>query len=185
MAKRPQVNDQRLDLADDLKDAQDHISNLEYGRYGVLTEVNTAYRGFHGVVKAQICRIFLDGYGVLDVRTLCVASLASTTCFGSAWFCMILPGYTSALQIADVFGCLVTYCICVWLLGCTSALQIVDVFGSGSGSALVCMHLFGLLQIETSFSTESALWDALLCACFSVFVYFMLGKLPMFTDATL
>ncbi|GKD46213.1 hypothetical protein Tco_1270858 [Tanacetum coccineum] len=28
--------------------------------------------------------------------------------FGSAWFQMILPGYTPALQIADVFGCLVT-----------------------------------------------------------------------------
>ncbi|GKG51467.1 hypothetical protein Tco_0541851, partial [Tanacetum coccineum] len=29
----------------------------------------------------------------------------------------------------------------------------------GSGSALVCMHRFGLLRIETSSSTESALWD--------------------------
>ncbi|GKA47589.1 hypothetical protein Tco_0740472 [Tanacetum coccineum] len=28
--------------------------------------------------------------------------------FGAAWFRMILPGYTSALQIADVFGCMVT-----------------------------------------------------------------------------
>ncbi|GJX78110.1 hypothetical protein Tco_0324921 [Tanacetum coccineum] len=38
---------------------------LEKGRYGILTEVNTAYQGFLG---AQIRRIFLDGYGVLDVR---------------------------------------------------------------------------------------------------------------------
>nr|GEX91291.1 probable WRKY transcription factor 51 [Tanacetum cinerariifolium]GEY34519.1 probable WRKY transcription factor 51 [Tanacetum cinerariifolium] len=34
---------------------------------------------------------------------LCVASPASTKCFGSAWFRMIFPGYTSALQIADAF----------------------------------------------------------------------------------
>ncbi|GJX79298.1 hypothetical protein Tco_0327447 [Tanacetum coccineum] len=40
------------------------ISGLEYGRYGVLTEVNMAYQGFFG---AQTRRIFLDGYGVLDV----------------------------------------------------------------------------------------------------------------------
>ncbi|GJS90067.1 hypothetical protein Tco_0772703 [Tanacetum coccineum] len=39
----------------------------EFGRYGVLVEVNTAYQGFLG---AQIHRIFLDGYGVLDVRTI-------------------------------------------------------------------------------------------------------------------
>ncbi|GJT31996.1 hypothetical protein Tco_0922415 [Tanacetum coccineum] len=59
--------------------------------------------------------------------------------FGSAWFCMILPGYSSALQIADVFGCALhvcfTDCRCVWLPGYMSALQIADiadVFGSGS-----------------------------------------------------
>ncbi|GKE04053.1 hypothetical protein Tco_1396071, partial [Tanacetum coccineum] len=54
--------------------------------------------------------------------------------FGSAWFCMILPGYSSALQIADVFGCALhvcfTDCRCVWLPGYMSALQIADVFGS-------------------------------------------------------
>ncbi|GKB28700.1 hypothetical protein Tco_0868101 [Tanacetum coccineum] len=76
-----------------------------------------------------------------------------------------------------------TYCRCVWLPGYTSALQIADMFGSAS--ALVCMHLFGLLRIETPSSTESALWDAPLCVCFSVFVYFMFGKLPMYTAAAL
>nr|GEV59293.1 pheophorbide A oxygenase, chloroplastic [Tanacetum cinerariifolium] len=58
--------------------------------------------------------------------------------------CVWLPGYMTALQIADVFG-----------------YQIADVFGSSSDP--VCMHLFGLLWIETLFNTESALWDALLC----------------------
>nr|GEY17620.1 hypothetical protein [Tanacetum cinerariifolium] len=52
--------------------------------------------------------------------------------FGSTWFRMILPGYTSALHIADVFGCLVTHCRCVWLPGYTFGLQFADVFGSGS-----------------------------------------------------
>ncbi|GJS10851.1 zf-CCHC domain-containing protein [Tanacetum coccineum] len=58
---------------------------------------------------------------------------------------------------------------CVWLpgytSGYTSALHIVDVFGSGYMSALQIadMHLFGLLRIETSSSTESALWDAPHC----------------------
>ncbi|GJZ89010.1 ribonuclease H-like domain-containing protein [Tanacetum coccineum] len=47
---------------------------LEFGRYAVLVEVNMAYWKFLGVfvvsceVQAQIRRIFLDGYGVLDVR---------------------------------------------------------------------------------------------------------------------
>ncbi|GKA08995.1 hypothetical protein Tco_0688326 [Tanacetum coccineum] len=40
---------------------------LEYGRYGVSKVLDTAYRGFLG---AQIRRIFLDGYGVLVVRTM-------------------------------------------------------------------------------------------------------------------
>ncbi|GJZ46793.1 zf-CCHC domain-containing protein [Tanacetum coccineum] len=44
------------------------VSGLDYSRYGVLTKVKTAYRGFLEV--AQIRRIFLDGYGVLDVRTV-------------------------------------------------------------------------------------------------------------------
>ncbi|GJV82091.1 hypothetical protein Tco_1517961 [Tanacetum coccineum] len=93
-------------------------------------------------------------------------------------------GYTSALQIANVFGPGYTFALHianVFGSGYTSALQIVDVFGS----ALVCMHLFGLLRIETSSSTESALWDAPLYVCFSVFVYFMFGKLLMFTAAAL
>ncbi|GKB14996.1 hypothetical protein Tco_0848919 [Tanacetum coccineum] len=55
----------------------------------------------------------------------------------------------------------------------------------GSDSAVVCMHLFGLLRIETSSSTESALWDASLGVCFSVFLCFIFGKLPMFTAAAL
>ncbi|GKD91234.1 hypothetical protein Tco_1366741, partial [Tanacetum coccineum] len=77
--------------------------------------------------------------------------------FGSTWFRMILLGYTSALHIADVFGC-----------------QIADVFGCMVTRLLynlqiclvlvllwlVCMHLFGLLQIETSSSIKSALWEA-------------------------
>ncbi|GKC58328.1 hypothetical protein Tco_1085926, partial [Tanacetum coccineum] len=50
--------------------------------------------------------------------------------FGSTWFRMILPGYTSALD-----------CRCVWLPGYTSALQIANV----------------LLRIKTSSSIESAL----------------------------
>ncbi|GJR67786.1 hypothetical protein Tco_0013851 [Tanacetum coccineum] len=50
-----------------------HLNNgLEYGRYGVSNGFDTAYWGFLRVgtteVYAQICRIFLDGYGVLDVR---------------------------------------------------------------------------------------------------------------------
>ncbi|GJY49666.1 reverse transcriptase domain-containing protein [Tanacetum coccineum] len=83
--------------------------------------------------------LVLNGSGCSDCR--CV------------WLCMILPGYTSALQIADVFGFLVTCllyrlqmclvlhdsawlhvcftdCRCVWLPGYTSALQIADMFGS-------------------------------------------------------
>ncbi|GKC49761.1 hypothetical protein Tco_1072506 [Tanacetum coccineum] len=72
--------------------------------------------------------------------------------------CVWLFGYMSALQIADVFGYMfalqIAY-VCVWLPGHMSALQIADVFGSSS--ALVCMHLFGLLRIETSSSIESAL----------------------------
>ncbi|GJZ12458.1 hypothetical protein Tco_0547688 [Tanacetum coccineum] len=107
--------------------------------------------------------MFLPGY---------TSALQIADVFGSAWFHMILPGYTSALQIADVFGFLVT-CLLYRLQMClvphdspgyTSALQITDVFGCliadvfGSGSALVCMHLFGLLRIETSYSTESALF---------------------------
>ncbi|GKA84707.1 hypothetical protein Tco_0806361 [Tanacetum coccineum] len=51
---------------------------------------------------------------------------------------------------------------CVWLPGYMSALQIADVFGSGYMSALQIanMHLFGLLRIETLSITKSALWDA-------------------------
>ncbi|GJT29484.1 ribonuclease H-like domain-containing protein [Tanacetum coccineum] len=90
--------------------------------------------------------------------------------------CVWLTGYTSALQIAYVFGSawfhmirLVTHCKCVWFPGDTSALPIADVFGSvwfrmilpgytfvlqianvfGFGSALVCMHMLGLHRNET------------------------------------
>nr|GEX73205.1 hypothetical protein [Tanacetum cinerariifolium] len=93
-------------------------------------------------------------------------------------------GYTFALQISNVFGSGYTFALHianVFDSGYTFALQIADVFGS----ALVCMHLFGLLRIQTSSSTESALWDAPLCVYFSTFVYFMFDKLPMFTDVTL
>ncbi|GJY45699.1 hypothetical protein Tco_0434762 [Tanacetum coccineum] len=71
---------------------------------------------------------------------------------GSASF-MILPSYTSALEIAYVFGCLM--CSVAWL---HVALQIVDVFGFCS--ALVCMHLFGYtsaLQIADVFGSGSGL----------------------------
>ncbi|GJT07205.1 hypothetical protein Tco_0841667 [Tanacetum coccineum] len=71
---------------------------------------------------------------------------------------MILPGYTSVLQIADVFGCVVTrllyrlqMCLVSWY---TYTLQIADVFGFGS--ALVCMHLPGYtstLQIADVFAS--------------------------------
>nr|GEU29893.1 hypothetical protein [Tanacetum cinerariifolium] len=84
---------------------------------------------------------------------------------------MILPGYMPALQMCLVVGLH------------TSSLQIADVFGFSF--APVYMHLFGLLRIETSSNTKSALWDASLCVCFSVFVYFMFGKLPMFTVVAL
>ncbi|GJZ25998.1 putative reverse transcriptase domain-containing protein [Tanacetum coccineum] len=40
---------------------------MEFGQYSILAEVNTAYREF---LRAQIHRILLDGYGVLDVRTV-------------------------------------------------------------------------------------------------------------------
>ncbi|GJY74207.1 reverse transcriptase domain-containing protein [Tanacetum coccineum] len=45
----------------------DVVFCLEFGRYAVLDEVNTAYWRFLG---AQIRRIFLDGYGVWNVRTV-------------------------------------------------------------------------------------------------------------------
>ncbi|GJR70305.1 RNA-directed DNA polymerase, eukaryota [Tanacetum coccineum] len=76
-----------------------------------------------------------------------MSALRIADVFGSTWFRMILPGYTSALD-----------CRCVWLPGYTSALQIAniaDVFGSSS--ALIYMHLFRLLRIKTSSSIESAL----------------------------
>ncbi|GKE57268.1 hypothetical protein Tco_1496453, partial [Tanacetum coccineum] len=96
---------------------------------------------------------------------MCLVSLGSHyyawlhVCFTDCR-CVWLPGYMSALQIADVFGCLVT-CLLYRLQMClvtglhTSALQIADVFGSSF--ALVYMHLFGLPRIETLSSTESAL----------------------------
>ncbi|GKG21267.1 hypothetical protein Tco_0383862, partial [Tanacetum coccineum] len=48
-----------------------------------------------------------------------MSALRIVDVFGSTWFGMILPGYTSALD-----------CRCVWLPGYTSALWIADVFGS-------------------------------------------------------
>ncbi|GJS32856.1 hypothetical protein Tco_0531238, partial [Tanacetum coccineum] len=56
--------------------------------------------------------------------------------FGYVWFRMILPGYTSALQIADIAD--------VFGSGYTFALQIANVFGSGYMSVLQIadMHLF-------------------------------------------
>ncbi|GJV60399.1 hypothetical protein Tco_1466499 [Tanacetum coccineum] len=72
--------------------------------------------------------------------------------------CVWFPGYTSDLQIADVFGCLVTrllyrsqMCLVAWY---TYALQIADMFGFGS--ALVCMHVPGYtsaLQIADVFDS--------------------------------
>ncbi|GJV14962.1 hypothetical protein Tco_1360285 [Tanacetum coccineum] len=48
------------------------------------------------------------------------------------------------------------------------------------------LHLFGLYRNETPSNTESALWDASkLSVCLSVFIYFMFGKLSMFTTAAL
>ncbi|GKE70380.1 hypothetical protein Tco_1528452, partial [Tanacetum coccineum] len=47
------------------------------------------------------------------------------------------------------------------------------------------LNPMSLSRIETSSSTESALWDSPLYVCFSVFVYFMFGKLPMFTAVAL
>ncbi|GJZ35011.1 hypothetical protein Tco_0580828 [Tanacetum coccineum] len=94
------------------------------------------------------------------------------------WFrlvCIILPGYTSTLQIAD--------CRCVWLPSYTSALQIADVFGSSS--APICMHLSGLLRIETSSSTESALWDASLCRMLVMLILVLLVTTRPTTGNTL
>nr|GEW14965.1 hypothetical protein [Tanacetum cinerariifolium] len=39
---------------------------LEYGRYGVSKVLDTVYQGY---LRAQLRCIFLDGYGVLDVKT--------------------------------------------------------------------------------------------------------------------
>ncbi|GKB55751.1 RNA-directed DNA polymerase, eukaryota [Tanacetum coccineum] len=86
---------------------------------------------------------------------LFIISTSIAIVFGSTCFRMIMPGYTSALQIADVSGYTsalqiadvfgsawfhmilpgytYTNCRCVWLPGYMSALQIADVFGSSSG----------------------------------------------------
>ncbi|GJX34960.1 hypothetical protein Tco_0246517 [Tanacetum coccineum] len=56
--------------------------------------------------------------------------------FGSAWFRMILLGYTSALHIADV---------CVWLSGYTFALQIADMFSFG----FALVGLYALVRIAS------------------------------------
>ncbi|GJR23364.1 hypothetical protein Tco_0971891 [Tanacetum coccineum] len=44
-----------------------NFMGLEYGRYGVSKVLDMTYQGF---LRAQIRRIFVDGYGVLDVRTI-------------------------------------------------------------------------------------------------------------------
>ncbi|GKC06835.1 hypothetical protein Tco_0998445 [Tanacetum coccineum] len=84
-------------------------------------------------------------------------------------------------------------CFCIWL---RLALHVSDFiwfyllphlskFHHAFGSA--CLHLsFEFHRIETSSSTESALWDAQkLRVCFSVLANFGFDKLPMFTDAAL
>ncbi|GKC96661.1 hypothetical protein Tco_1162103 [Tanacetum coccineum] len=115
-------------------------------------------------------------FGFLVTRLLyrlkmCLVPLGLHVCFTDCR-CVWLLGYVSALQIADVFGSGYTFALQitdVFGSSYTSALQIADVLGSGytsalhiadvfgSSSAPVCMHLFGLLRIETSSSTESAL----------------------------
>ncbi|GKD72059.1 hypothetical protein Tco_1330341 [Tanacetum coccineum] len=64
--------------------------------------------------------------------------------FGSAWFRMNVPGYTSALQIADVFGSCYTFALQIAnVFGFdTPALQIADVFGFGYTSALQIADVF-------------------------------------------
>nr|GEW26227.1 RNA-directed DNA polymerase, eukaryota [Tanacetum cinerariifolium] len=84
--------------------------------------------------------------------------------FGSVWFRMIPPGYMSSLQIADVFGCLVT-CLLYRLQMCLVVVLLWFV--------CTCLDYF---EIETSSSTESTLWDASLC--FSVFCLFYVWQAP-------
>ncbi|GKC11219.1 hypothetical protein Tco_1008001 [Tanacetum coccineum] len=74
--------------------------------------------------------------------------------FGSTWFGMILPGYTSALD-----------CRCVWLPGYTSALWIADVFGSawfhmilpGYTSTLRIADVFGCLVTRLLYKLQMCL----------------------------
>ncbi|GJW54079.1 hypothetical protein Tco_0098164 [Tanacetum coccineum] len=99
--------------------------------------------------------------------------------------CVLLPGYTSALQVADVFDCLVTLllyrlqilqmclvawlhvwftdCGCVLLPGYMSALQITDVFGSES-VAVCCL----LSAVCCLLSAVCCLLSAVCCLLFAV-----------------
>ncbi|GKA23829.1 hypothetical protein Tco_0709862, partial [Tanacetum coccineum] len=107
-------------------------------------------------------------------------------CLVPLGFRMILLGYTSALHIADVFGCLSAYCIAV-VFGCIvtrEALQILRRCLVLVLLWLVCMHLFGLLQIETSSSIKSALWEAPLLFVFSFCIFYVWRK-SMYTAAAL
>nr|GEV55889.1 RNA-directed DNA polymerase, eukaryota [Tanacetum cinerariifolium] len=75
--------------------------------------VTSILETFKLIVKGRVYMI-ADVFGCMVTRLLYRLQL-----------CLILPGYTFALQIADVFGCLFR------MIHYTSALQIEDVFGSG------------------------------------------------------
>nr|GEV40684.1 hypothetical protein [Tanacetum cinerariifolium] len=105
-------------------------------------------------------RYMLFASGWIDCRCVWLPGYTSALqiayVFGFAWFRMILPGYMSALQIVDVFGCLdlmlftdlfdigndIGFSIGIGTCYLPRVGLIADVFGSGS--ALVCMYLFGL-----------------------------------------
>ncbi|GKD69097.1 hypothetical protein Tco_1323187 [Tanacetum coccineum] len=93
------------------------------------------------------------GLRVCFTDCICVWSSALASALASA--------YTSALQIADAFGhwhrnshrltrllYRLQMCLVAWLHVCFTDCRCVLVL------VLVCMHLFGLLRIETSSSTE-------------------------------
>ncbi|GJT54762.1 hypothetical protein Tco_0989816 [Tanacetum coccineum] len=114
-------------------------------------------RLFHGLVLFDpwLCLFGLQWFGIGIIigigigiwylhRVELILVLNGSGCSDVFGFCMILPGYTSTLQIADV---------CVWLPGYTSTLQIADMFGStwfrmilpGYTSALQIVDVFGCL----------------------------------------
>ncbi|GJX43767.1 hypothetical protein Tco_0260443 [Tanacetum coccineum] len=84
-----------------------------------------------------------------------------------------LGGFVSKLGLASALA-----------LALALTLALASASASASASVLVFWYLFGLHRIETSSSTESALWTLR-----SVFVFFsfcfMFGKLLMFTAAAL